>query len=185
MNLVVLKGFYDHVPPPQEGVPSPDGICTKEGFEYKRLGVRIPTVVVSPYIKKGTLVTYAPEAQKPTATSQYELSSIPATLRKLFPQLGKKPLTKRTAWASTFEHLLGKEMREDCPLRLPEVPPPPQGELERQMKRPIDEHARGLMTSLCQLAGVGESDGCGAGVENYEQFAPWVTAMWGRWHGAS
>ena len=30
-------GFYDHVPPPQTGVPSPDGICTKEGFDYRRL----------------------------------------------------------------------------------------------------------------------------------------------------
>jgi phospholipase C len=31
-------GFYDHVAPPQTDVPSPDGICTKEGFNYERLG---------------------------------------------------------------------------------------------------------------------------------------------------
>ena len=98
-------GFYDHVPPPQRGVPSPDGICTKEGFNYERLGVRIPTLAVSPWIQRNTLVHDAPAAQKPDeSTSEYELSSIPATLRKIFPQLGG-PLNRRDAWAATFEHV--------------------------------------------------------------------------------
>ena len=141
--------------------------------------MRVPTVVVSPFIQKGTLVTFAPEDQKPTNTSEYELSSIPATLRKLFPELGREPLTKRTAWASTFEHLIGDKLREDCPTKLPEVPAPPDGELERQLARPVDEHARGLMTSLCQLAG--DEQRCGVGIETYSQFAPWVTSMWGKW----
>ena len=162
-------------------MPSPDGLCTKEGFEYKRLGVRIPTVVISPYVAKGTLVTYAPQAQKPTNSSEYELSSIPATLGKLFPQLGADALTRRTAWASTFEHLLESDRpRQDCPSELPEVPPPPVGELERQLARPIDEHAEGVMRSLCQLVGSGDSR-CGEGVGTYDEFAPWVTAMWRKW----
>ena len=80
-------GFYDHVPPPQTGVPSPDGICTKEGFDYRRLGVRIPTIAISPWIAKGTLVNQPPASQKPQNTSEYELTSVPATLRKIFPQL--------------------------------------------------------------------------------------------------
>ena len=35
-------------------VPNPDGICTKEGFAYTRLGIRIPTIAISPWIRKGT-----------------------------------------------------------------------------------------------------------------------------------
>ena len=49
-------GFYDHVPTPVRGVPSPDGIAGPEPFlfEFDRLGVRVPTIMVSPWIDKGT-----------------------------------------------------------------------------------------------------------------------------------
>jgi len=49
-------GFYDHVPTPVRGVPSPDGIVGPEpfNFTFNRLGVRVPTIVVSPWIEKGT-----------------------------------------------------------------------------------------------------------------------------------
>lgn len=49
-------GFYDHVPTPVKGVPSPDGIPSPDHFNFKfdRLGVRVPTIAVSPWIKKGT-----------------------------------------------------------------------------------------------------------------------------------
>ena len=36
-------GFYDHVTPPQEGIPSPDGVVAPDGFTFNRLGIRIPT----------------------------------------------------------------------------------------------------------------------------------------------
>ena len=180
-------GFYDHVPPPQTGVPSPDGICTKEGFDYRRLGVRIPTIAISPWIAKGTLVNQPPASQKPQNTSEYELTSVPATLRKIFPQRGG-PLTYRDAWAATFEHVLSLDTpRQDCPSTLPVVPPPPPGELERQLKRPIDEHAVGLMATLCQILSEDgnaktHSHGCSpderANVQTYQDFAPWVTEHW-------
>lgn len=178
-------GFFDHVPPPQTGVPSPDGICTVEGFDYRRLGVRIPTIAISPWIAKGTLVNQPPPSQRPEATSEYELSSIPATLRKLFPELGP-PLTRRDAWAATFEHVLALDTpRDDCPTTLPVVPPPPDGELERQMKRPIDEHAIGLMKTLCQLPTGVPAAKCSpqelALVRTYEHFAPWLVEHWEAW----
>ncbi|OIW22009.1 hypothetical protein TanjilG_28668 [Lupinus angustifolius] len=47
-------GFYDHVPTPIRGVPSPDGIRSSENFNFDRLGVRVPTIAVSPWIEKGT-----------------------------------------------------------------------------------------------------------------------------------
>eukprot|EP00656_Telonema_subtile_P050841 TRINITY_DN6691_c0_g1_i5.p1 TRINITY_DN6691_c0_g1~~TRINITY_DN6691_c0_g1_i5.p1 ORF type:complete len:389 (-),score=83.75 TRINITY_DN6691_c0_g1_i5:47-1213(-) len=151
-------GFYDHVPPPQVGVPSPDGICTKEGFAYTRLGIRIPTIAISPWIAKGNLVHNAPDAMKPTNTSEYELCSIPATLRAMFPQLGA-PLNKRDEWAAKFDHLLTDDLRSDCLKELPEVAPPPEGELVRQLQRPIDEHAEGVVKVMCELSGGAE--GCG------------------------
>lgn len=46
-------GFYDHVSPPQEGVPSPDGKDNIYGFDFKRLGLRVPTILISPWIEKG------------------------------------------------------------------------------------------------------------------------------------
>ena len=50
----------------------------------------------------------------PFSTSQYEHSSIPATVKKIFnlPEF----LTKRDAWAGTFEGLLTLSTpRTDCP----------------------------------------------------------------------
>lgn len=49
-------GFYDHVPTPVEGVPNPDGIIGPDPwyFRFDRLGVRVPTFLISPWIDKGT-----------------------------------------------------------------------------------------------------------------------------------
>jgi phospholipase C len=86
-------GLYDHVPPPQDA-PSPDGInSTNPPFDFKRLGVRVPAVVISPWID-------------PTIDStRYEHSSIAATARKLF--LGAvwqtKFLNNRDKAANTFD----------------------------------------------------------------------------------
>merc|ERR1712190_201294 len=151
-------GFFDHVPPPQLGVPNPDGIATKGGFNYTRLGMRIPTIAISPWIEKNVLVHEPPASQKPEATSQWELSSIPSTVAKLLDLPGH-PLTARTAWAATFEHLLSRDApRMDCPTSLPEVPPPTAAERARQMALPIDEHARGVVKMLCDMTEDASSD---------------------------
>lgn len=113
-------GFFDHVSP-APSVPSPDGIIDEEsGFDFTRHGVRVPTVIVSPWIPKGTIVEAAAEG-----SGQYEHSSTIATVvHKLFrPQLGHpKPsyLTKRDEWAATFESVFSRRSpRTDCPLSLP------------------------------------------------------------------
>lgn len=116
-------GFFDHVAPPNP-VPSPDNItATDDPFDFTRLGVRVPTVVVSPWVSKGALV-HAPAADK----GQYEHSSLAATVvHKLFaPAEGHPPqrhLNARDAWAATFEHvftgLTEPRSDADCPLTLP------------------------------------------------------------------
>ena len=47
-------GCYDHVPPPQGAVP-PDDSAGEYGFDFKRFGPRVPTVLVSPLIAAGTV----------------------------------------------------------------------------------------------------------------------------------
>jgi len=89
-------GLYDHVTPPAG--PNPDGLVSKDPpFDFTRLGLRVPAVVISPWIAAGTI-----------DHTQYEHSSIAATARKLF--LGaawqSKYLTERDRQANTFEGLL-------------------------------------------------------------------------------
>lgn len=114
-------GFYDHVGTPVNGVPNPDGIVGPDPFYFRfdRLGVRVPTLLISPWIDKGTVIR---KPDGPTPTSEFEHSSIPATVKKLF-NLKSNFLTKRDAWAGSFEKYfyLRDSPREDCPEKLPEV----------------------------------------------------------------
>ncbi|MED6107732.1 Non-specific phospholipase C3 [Stylosanthes scabra] len=112
-------GFYDHVPTPVEGVPSPDDMVGPDPFKFKfdRLGVRVPAIFVSPWIEPAKVLH---NSLGPLATSQFEHSSIAATVKKIFnlPQF----LTKRDAWAATFDSLLTLSTpRTDCPETLPEA----------------------------------------------------------------
>lgn len=53
-------GFYDHVTPPDVDIPAPnDGEVSYpgEGFQFNRLGLRIPTLLISPWIAKNTIVS--------------------------------------------------------------------------------------------------------------------------------
>jgi phospholipase C len=112
-------GFYDHVPTPVKNVPSPDDIVGPEPYYFKfdRLGVRVPTIMISPWINKGTVV-HGPNGPYPS--SEFEHSSIPATVKKIF-NLKSDFLTKRDAWAGTFEGILQlrDSPRTDCPDKLP------------------------------------------------------------------
>ncbi|CAN0913690.1 Non-specific phospholipase C4 [Linum grandiflorum] len=106
-------GFYDHVPTPNVGVPSPDDIVgpAPYNFRFDRLGVRIPAFFISPWIQPGTVV-HGPSGPYPT--SEFEHSSIPATVKKIFNL--NNFLTKRDAWAGTFDGVLTLTTpRTDCP----------------------------------------------------------------------
>ncbi|GFP82471.1 non-specific phospholipase c6 [Phtheirospermum japonicum] len=93
-------GFYDHVRTPYVGVPNPDGNTGPSPyfFKFDRLGVRVPTIMVSPWIKKGTVIS---KPKGPTPNSEFEHSSIPATIKKIF-NLSSNFLTHRDAWAEVL-----------------------------------------------------------------------------------
>ncbi|KAF8395706.1 hypothetical protein HHK36_019656 [Tetracentron sinense] len=146
-------GFFDHVPTPVSGVPSPDGIVGPEPFlfGFDRLGVRVPTIMVSPWIEKGTVV-HGPNGS-PFPTSEFEHSSIPATVKKLF-NLSSPFLTKRDEWAGTFEGILQKRIqpRTDCPEKLPTPVKIRKGEANEEAK--LSE----FQQELVQLAAVLKGD---------------------------
>ncbi|CAL9108304.1 unnamed protein product [Musa textilis] len=145
-------GFFDHVPTPVKGVPSPDGIVGPEPFffTFDHLGVRVPTIMVSPWIEKGTVV-HGPNGI-PTPTSEYEHSSIPATVKKIFDL--PSYLTKRDEWAGTFEGIVlsRTEPRTDCPVELPS--PVRIRQTEANEEAPLSEFQQELM----QLASVLNGD---------------------------
>jgi len=106
-------GIYDHVVPP---ACTPDGYFAKpadtgtdETFNFDRLGVRVPAVLVSPYIPKGTVV---PGPEDPANCRVFEHACIPGTVTNFFLQ-GDAKRTVREKQASTFLDLLSDQMRPD------------------------------------------------------------------------
>jgi phospholipase C len=85
-------GCFDHVPPPPAvppGGPYPDG------FAFDRYGVRVPAVIVSPYVAPGSVLRPPRPAGGPCYP--FDHASIVATLQKLFDLA--PPLTPRVAAA--------------------------------------------------------------------------------------
>lgn len=96
-------GCYDHVPPPP-AVPPGDGATCPEGFRFNRLGVRVPTILISPWIREGTILH---------GVNGFDHTSIIRTLSRRF---GLSPLTDRDRAAEDLESALNlPEMRTDEP----------------------------------------------------------------------
>lgn len=119
-------GFYDHVSPPTEGVPNPDNNYATNGYTFNSLGVRIPTIAISPWIKKGSIIsTNTFPNERPTSTSQFESTSILSTTNSIFNI--NKSLSNRMSWSNKFTELFSesytglKQPRTDCPLTLPNI----------------------------------------------------------------
>ena len=84
-SLLVLTydehgGFYDHVTPP--AAIAPDVSASASGFAFDRLGVRVPTVLISPWLDAGC------------DNTDYDHTSI---LRYLIEKYDLQPLGARTA----------------------------------------------------------------------------------------
>ena len=113
-------GMYDHVVPGP--ISSPDG-KTDLGFDFTRLGVRVPAVIVSPYIAPGTV-----------SPLLFDHTSLIATARRQFTGIWQdETLGKRAAAANTFtvaSILNSPQLRlDDVLIPDPAPPPPSQAEL--------------------------------------------------------
>jgi phospholipase C len=111
-------GFGDHVPPPVN-IPAGDDLSyTEEApdgknmtFNFKRLGVRVPTLLISPWVGKGVV-----EKKGSNNGGEYTHTSILKFLQNLW---GLDTLTPRVAYSSTFEHLITDDLRTNTPATLP------------------------------------------------------------------
>lgn len=115
-------GCYDHVPPPPAVSPDgrvvPSGEPGGSGFDFSRLGVRVPGILVSPWIEEGTVFQ-----------TELDHTSVIRTVLECFEVRGPggEPATllEREARASTLAGALTRdEPRTDWPVLHPRPVPP-------------------------------------------------------------
>jgi phospholipase C len=115
-------GIYDHVPPPAcmpDGfVAQPKDTGTGSTFEFDRLGVRVPAVLISPWIPRGTVVSPLKADGSIENERIFEHASIPATVTGFF--LGdfdqNNQRSPREKKAETFLDLLSLDQMRDVDL---------------------------------------------------------------------
>jgi phospholipase C len=97
-------GLYDHVPPPSDNVAIPSPPEPLTGFKFDRLGVRVPAIFISPFVRAGRIVR-----------EQFDHTSLIATARAILAP-NMKPLTDRDANARSFETIAELDVpRNDTP----------------------------------------------------------------------
>jgi phospholipase C len=129
-------GLYDHVKPPTTVNPDSkvwtnDGVSPDPSFDFTRLGVRVPAVLISPYIPPGTI-----------DRRLYDHTSIIATaLKLLLPNVANSHLTQRDRLAATFEDnlTLSQPRSEKIDLGAGAKPQPPS---QAQLNQIINEHLK-------------------------------------------
>lgn len=139
-------GCYDHAPPP---LAVPPDAKRSDGFAFDRYGVRVPAVIISPYMPPGEIVRVA-ENGLPHQGPPYPFdhTSILATLRKLF-DLGA-PLTARDAVAPDLIDPLSLTNPENDgpPLVTPTLATPADEDIAKSMALPPNH----MQQSLCAMA---------------------------------
>jgi phospholipase C len=133
-------GCYDHVLPPEATPPGDDAA---NGFRFDRFGVRVPAVLVSPYVRAGSLT-------RPSVVTPFDHTSIIATLRGLF-RLG--PLTPRDAAAPSLLETLMPTPDNDGPASIiaPKPSPASAAMLAAQQRQPMNDLQRSLATMAPKL----------------------------------
>lgn len=139
-------GCYDHVVPPV--ATSPDGRAP-DGFDFGYFGVRVPAVIISPYVPAGSII-------RPAGLTPFDHTSIIATLRKLF---GIGSLTARDAAAPDLVDALealhaGPDNDGPRFIIAPAVPPAPEQVARIAAKSP-NSLQKSLATAALQLPTAG------------------------------
>jgi len=143
-------GYFDHTDPPTavnpDGINSPapgDTASFAPTFAFDRLGLRVPTLLASPYVPKG--LVYSKPLQH---------TSVLATVRKLFGMPGA--LTRRDAAAASFDELFLPVPRSDTPVSLSTGAAAPPAPIDATRAAPDDfmsEMARQWRQATGTLAG--------------------------------
>ena len=115
--LIVLfdehGGFYDHQPPPAAPPPGDhpvNPVLNQHGFDFRQLGVRVPCVIVSPWVAAST-----DEVVR-------DHTSVLSTVEEIFEL---EPLTARDRWSPSLSSLFLESARDDAPIQAPAPQPAP------------------------------------------------------------
>jgi phospholipase C len=142
-------GCYDHAPPPLAVSPGDDRL--QDGFAFDRYGVRVPAIIISPYIEPGTILRSAaaglPHVGPPYP---YDHASVVATLRKCFNLGGA--LTNRDNAAPDLDAVLNLDAPTNNQLPAITVPAyvPSQKDLQDAIGRPLTD----IQIALHRLASI-------------------------------
>jgi phospholipase C len=122
-------GLYDHVIPPDD-VKAPDGKSDAvSGFEFTRLGLRVPALLISPYIEAGSVIK-----------TRFEHASLAATARACFAPAAE-PLTIRDEEANSFDSVLTLNApRDDTPDALDRKKLKPPASPKKAGTGPLSDH---------------------------------------------
>lgn len=111
-------GCFDHVPPAPAAVspddiviPYTDGWNGGSGFDFKRFGVRVPAVLVSPWIEEGTI-----------CHTQFDHTSVIKSVANKW--LSGRSLTKRDAAAEDVSEVLNRPTPRQDKFEIPLNKPP-------------------------------------------------------------
>ncbi len=133
-------GCYDHVAPPGGAKnPDPENQPGMEGFRFNRFGLRVPCVLVNPYIQEGLI-------PRPDGDTPFDHTSIIKTVQNCF---GLEPhLTARSNAAPDFSCVLNlhkprkhKDLPKVEPRDWKNPQPAEPNELQRLMAQMVSELA--------------------------------------------
>jgi phospholipase C len=141
-------GFYDHVAPPADNIPNPDGKNSPQpgdasfapSFKFDRLGLRVPAIIASPWIQKGI------------DSTRFQHTSVLATLKELFglPSFLTKRDESARSFASKFTSLTAA--RNDTPVTLPQSPvPAPAVAEDDPANRSLDDTQMNMLVGALHL----------------------------------
>jgi phospholipase C len=144
-------GIFDHVAPPRAPMPAP--LRADQVFAFDRYGVRVPAVIVSPYVEPGTVF-------RATTGQPYDHTSIIATARKLF---NLAALTKRDANAPDLDSVLTRPAPDNAgpsyPLPLRALPYAPSVQTAaRRQTEPLNSMQKALLKMAANFPDVPGED---------------------------
>lgn len=141
-------GCYDHVSPP---AAVPPDTTPAQPFAFNRYGVRVPAVLISPYISAGTVLRTAADQD----ATPFDHTSVIATLRKCF-NLGPS-LTHRDAVAPDLACVLNLDNPDnDGPTTITAIPyTPSEAEVLAALTAPLNGMQKALHEAAAHLPSLG------------------------------
>jgi phospholipase C len=134
-------GCYDHVPPPRAVPPEPQAPAGQYDFKFDRLGVRLPTLLISPYVERGAVVH-----------REFDHTSI---IKTVCNRWNLPPLTERDKAANDLSEALTLDRpRAD----VPEIHAQPYRRVPRPEDEPLNDFQKGVLAVVAGLSAYYQGD---------------------------